>query len=96
MVLTLSFSRKMGEIETVEAEKMGWIDLPRGTFYPTFPYKVRNLGRVRPLLRFFVVCNNVQLIGNTRRLSHTTLRFCEIAQKRNLGRKRPRLSTQYT
>ena len=28
----------MGEIETVEAEKMGWIYLPRGTFYPTFPY----------------------------------------------------------
>ena len=30
----------MGEIETVEAEKMGWIDLPRGTSYPTFPYTV--------------------------------------------------------
>ena len=28
----------MGEIETVEAEKMGWIYLPRGTFYPTLPY----------------------------------------------------------
>ena len=28
----------MGEIETVEAEKMGWLDLPRGTSYPTFPY----------------------------------------------------------
>ena len=38
MVLPPSFSRKMGEIETVEAEKMGWIYLPRGTFYPTFPY----------------------------------------------------------
>ena len=24
----------MGEIETVEAEKMGWLDLPRGTSYP--------------------------------------------------------------
>ena len=24
--------------ETVEAEKMGWLDLPRGTSYPTFPY----------------------------------------------------------
>ena len=32
------FSRKMSEIETVEAEKMGWLDLPRGTSYPTFPY----------------------------------------------------------
>ena len=38
MVLPPSFSRKMGEIETVEAEKMGWLDLPRGTSYPTFPY----------------------------------------------------------
>ena len=38
MVLPPSFSRKMGEIETVEAEKMGWIYLPRGTFYPTLPY----------------------------------------------------------
>ena len=38
MVLPQSFSRKMGEIETVEAEKMGWLDLPRGTSYPTFPY----------------------------------------------------------
>ena len=28
----------MGEMETVEAEKMGWLDLPRGTSYPTFPY----------------------------------------------------------
>ena len=28
----------MGEIETVEAEKMGWLDLHRGTSYPTFPY----------------------------------------------------------
>ena len=28
----------MGEIETVGAEKMGWLDLPRGTSYPTFPY----------------------------------------------------------
>ena len=28
----------MGEIETVEAEKMGWLDLPRGTSYPTVPY----------------------------------------------------------
>ena len=28
----------MGEIETVEAEKMGWLALPRGTSYPTFPY----------------------------------------------------------
>ena len=27
----------MGEIETVEAEKMGWIDLPRGTSHLTFP-----------------------------------------------------------
>ena len=24
--------------ETVEAEKMAWLDLPRGTSYPTFPY----------------------------------------------------------
>ena len=39
MVLPPSFSRKMGEIETVEAEKMGWIYLPRGTFYPTLPYR---------------------------------------------------------
>ena len=38
MVLHPSFSRKMGEIETVETEKMGWLDLPRGTSYPTFPY----------------------------------------------------------
>ena len=38
MVLPPSFSRKMGEIKTVEAEKMGWLDLPRGTSYPTFPY----------------------------------------------------------
>ena len=38
MVLPPSLSRKMGEIETVEAEKMGWLDLPRGTSYPTFPY----------------------------------------------------------
>ena len=38
MVLPPSFSRKMGEIETVEAEKMGWIYLPRGTFYSTLPY----------------------------------------------------------
>ena len=30
----------MGEIETVEAEKMGWLDLPRGTSYPTFPYRI--------------------------------------------------------
>ena len=43
MVLPLSFSRKMGEIETVEAEKMGWIYLPRGTFYPTFPYTLTRL-----------------------------------------------------
>ena len=28
----------MGEIETVEAEKMGWLDLSRGTSYPVFPY----------------------------------------------------------
>ena len=28
----------MGEIETVGAEKMGWLDLPHGTSYPTFPY----------------------------------------------------------
>ena len=32
----------MGEIETVEAEKMGWLDLPRGTsgivaLSPMFP-----------------------------------------------------------
>ena len=38
MVLPPSFSRKMDEIETVKAEKMGWLDLPRGTSYPTFPY----------------------------------------------------------
>ena len=38
MVLPQSFRRKMGEIETVEAEKMGWLDLPRGTSYPTLPY----------------------------------------------------------
>ena len=38
MVLPPSSSRKMGEIETVEAEKMGWLALPRGTSYPTFPY----------------------------------------------------------
>ena len=38
MVLPPSFSRKMGQIETVEAEKIGWIYLPRGTFYPTLPY----------------------------------------------------------
>ena len=38
MVLPPSFSRTMGEIEAVEAEKMGWLDLPRGTSYPTFPY----------------------------------------------------------
>ena len=38
MVLPPVFSSKMGEIETVEAEKMGWLDLPRGTSYPTFPY----------------------------------------------------------
>ena len=37
MVLPPSFSRQMGEIETVEAEKMRWIYLPRGTFYPTLP-----------------------------------------------------------
>ena len=41
MVLPPSFSRKMGKIETVEAEKMGWIYLPRGTFYPTLPYLIR-------------------------------------------------------
>ena len=41
MVLPPSFSRKMGEIETVEAEKMGWIYLPRGTFYPTLPYVIQ-------------------------------------------------------
>ena len=28
----------MGEIETEEAEKMGWLHLPRGTSYLTFPY----------------------------------------------------------
>ena len=28
----------MGEIETVQAEKIGWLDLPGGTSYPTFPY----------------------------------------------------------
>ena len=38
MVLPPSFSRKMGEIETVEAEKMGWLDLSRGTSNPVFPY----------------------------------------------------------
>ena len=38
MVLPPSFSRKMGEIETVEAEKIGWIDLLRGTFYLIFPH----------------------------------------------------------
>ena len=38
MVLPPSLSRKMGEIETVEAEKMGWLVLPPGTSYPTFPY----------------------------------------------------------
>ena len=38
MVLPPSFSIKMDDIETVEAEKMGWLDLPRGTSYPTFPY----------------------------------------------------------
>ena len=43
MVLPPSFSRKMGEIETVEAEKMGWIYLARGTFYPTLPYHERVL-----------------------------------------------------
>ena len=37
MVLPPSLSRKMGEIETVEAEKMGWLDLPRGTSYPLSP-----------------------------------------------------------
>ena len=37
MVLPPSFSRKMGEIETVEAEKRGWIYLPRGTFTPLYP-----------------------------------------------------------
>ena len=46
MVLPPSFSRKMGEIETVEAEKMGWIYLPRGTFYPTLPYVIRMLTSV--------------------------------------------------
>ena len=30
----------MGGIETVEAEKMGWLDLPRVTSYPTFPGQV--------------------------------------------------------
>ena len=47
-VLPPSFSRKMGEVETVEAEKMGWIYLPRGTFYPTLPYYGFVLRRVRP------------------------------------------------
>ena len=32
----------MGEIETVKAVKMGWLDLPRGTSYPTFPYMEKN------------------------------------------------------
>ena len=41
MVLLPSFSRKMGEIETVEAEKMGCIYFPRGTFYPAFPYALK-------------------------------------------------------
>ena len=40
MVLPPSFSRKMGEIETIKAEKMGWLDLPHGTSCPTFPYGV--------------------------------------------------------
>ena len=44
MVLPPSFSRKMGEIETVEVEKMGWIYLPRGTLYPTLPYVTKISG----------------------------------------------------
>ena len=55
MVLPPSFSRKMGEIETVGAEKMGWLDLPRGTSYPTFPYStyVKPLRVFRPSLGLF-------------------------------------------
>ena len=37
----------MGEIETVEAEKMGWLDLPRGTSYPTFPYLPTTLVKIK-------------------------------------------------
>ena len=39
----------MGEIETVEAEKMGWIYLPRGTFYPTLPYQIQDQHTKLPL-----------------------------------------------
>ena len=45
--ITWSFSRKMGEIETVEAEKIGWLDLPRGTSYPTFPYLPTTLVKIK-------------------------------------------------
>ena len=36
MVLPPSLGEKMGEIEAVEAEKMEWLDLPRGIL-PHFP-----------------------------------------------------------
>ena len=36
----------MGDIEAVEAEKMGWLDLPRGTSYPTFPYGFDNTSSI--------------------------------------------------
>ena len=42
----------MGEIETVDAEKMEWLDLPRGTSYPTFPYLILSFVFYRELCPF--------------------------------------------
>ena len=62
MVLPPSFSGKMGEIETVGAEKMGWLDLPRGTSYPTFPYGFFKILILRG--KFFKKKKNVDNFGN--------------------------------
>ena len=70
MILPPSFSRKMAEIETVEAEKMGWLDLPRGTSCPTFPYiechtgiKYQNTYTTQCMHQIWVIVHFLMYIG---------------------------------
>ena len=54
MVLPPFFSSKMGEIETVEAEKMEWLDLPRGTSYPLSPTHRRIARNIYDIIGSFI------------------------------------------
>ena len=71
--ITTVLQQKNGGIETVEAKKMGWIDLSRATFYPTFAYQF-NFCWCRVKMCFFfeiAVINNNGLVLQFRLVNYS-------------------------